>query len=498
MSSEQPWPKQPGDLGDSQQQYVDPYQAQPYPSAPYPSAQGSQEYAAGTGYGYAGYGDTFGYGGGNGNAGYPDAGYGEQAQYPQQYGQYEQYGQYSQYGQAQQSQQSQQSQQYEQYEQLGQSYGQQQQQYAQPYEQQQQAAYEQQTAYEAPSYGYEQQPYEQQPYEQQSYGQQSYEAPPAPQPATEGYGAEYGTEFAASYDGAYEGDGRYGGAYAPAAEPDADEGDLYSSGGSAEPSEPYTPYYDNEEPARPPRRDDGDGPDEPGNERKPKKKRRRFVAVAVVGLLVVVGVGAYEVLGKSDSGDTAAGTSNPSGKANAALAGGRVTGAAGSAAKSPSASPSPTPAASVTIPASPAGLTQMTNKIGQAGVSAMQKAATGNADLANAQFAEYEKSGSSTFVGNLTLVQLSKAPDLERTYSASGPTAMLGTLDVSALTGEHIVATGVPGAAIACGQLTTGGNTLTMCVWVDPSEYGMFAGPKSLSDTEAEQYAEAIETASEH
>ncbi len=221
--------------------------------------------------------------------------------------------------------------------------------------------------------------------------------------------------------------------------------------------------------------------------------------MAVVAILVVGGAAAYKVLGKSDSNDTAAGISNPTAKANAAVAGGRVTGAAGSSpAKSPSASPSPTPAASVTIPASPAGLTQMTNKIGQAGVSAMQKAATGNADLANAQFAEYEKSGSSTFVGNLTLVQLSKASDLQRTYSTSGPTAMLATLDVAALTGEHIVATSVPGGAIACGQLTTGGNTLSMCVWVDPSEYGMFAGPKSLGDSQAEQYAEAIETASEH
>ena len=170
----------------------------------------------------------------------------------------------------------------------------------------------------------------------------------------------------------------------------------------------------------------------------------------------------------------------------------------GSAAKSPSASPSPTPAASVTIPSSAAGLTQMTNKVGQAGVSAMQKSATGNADLANAQFAAYEKSGSSTFFGNLTLVQLSKAPDMQRTYSTSGPTAMLATLGVSALSSEQSVTPSVPGAAMACGRLTTGGNTLSMCVWVDPSEYGMFAGSKSLGDSQAEQYAEAIETASEH
>ena len=51
---------------------------------------------------------------------------------------------------------------------------------------------------------------------------------------------------------------------------------------------------------------------------------------------------------------------------------------------------------------------------------------------------------------------------------------------------------------MACGQFTTGGNTMSLCIWVDPSEFGLFAGPKALSDSQAEQYAEAIEAASEH
>jgi hypothetical protein len=487
MSSEQPWSSTPSDPADSQQQYSDPYQTQPYSSygvgggaVPRDSAPGAQGHAAadaGTGYGYAGYGEAYGYGGGYGDGnGYGDNGYAGTG--------YGEYGQYQQYGQ------------YEQYDPLGQSYGrqQEQEQYAQPQSYEQSQPYTQAQAYEQlPSYAEpqpyaESQSYEQQPYggqqqwsygapsyEQQSYQQQSYEAPPAPQPAADGYAADgYGTD-----------------------EPEGlDEDDAsYPRSEVRERFETYAERLESPEPAA--RRErDGGGAQVPGKGPKPKKKSRRLVAVVVILVLVGGVAAAYKVLGGSKSDDTeGAAAASGSTKANGAVAGGA---AAVSGSASAAASPSPTPAASVTLPSTAGGLTQMTNKVGQAGVSAMEKAAKGNVDLVNAQFAEYEKTGSSTFFGNLTLAQLTKASDIQKTYALTGATATLATLGASSLTSEQTVTPDVPGAAMACGRFTTGGNTMSLCIWVDPSEFGLFAGPKALSDSQAEQYAEAMEAASEH
>jgi hypothetical protein len=139
----------------------------------------------------------------------------------------------------------------------------------------------------------------------------------------------------------------------------------------------------------------------------------------------------------------------------------------------------------------------MTNTTGKNVVKAMNKADASSADLANAQVAAYEKSGSSSFFADLTLVQLSKAPDFQTIYQSAGPDAALKSLGASSFTDEQTVTTQVPGSAMACGLSTAGGVILRKCVWVDLSEYGLFAAVKTLSNADAVKFAEAIEAASE-
>lgn len=463
MSSEQSWSSTPPDLAESQSQYADPYQAQPYAygGAPQDPSQ-SQGYAAGNGYGYAGYGDTYGYvgdGGYAGTGGYAaDGGYGggNAAGGAQGYAGYDQYGQSGQYGQYAE---------YQQYEQPGQPYAQA---YEDPYAQ----SYPQTYA---------------DPYAEPGYVEPGYVEPgvASPQPAP---------PSAAEYPGWDEPDQDGGHAYAedalsrsqdrlraPERQDWPDDGPSGTSGPSGR-SEPAA--------------EGSKGPTGPRADEEPKPKRRgRFVAGVVVLIVIAGGGAAYKFLGASKSNGVAGAPANSTANAGAAAGGG----ATGSASASGSASsPQPTAAASVTIPASAGGLTQMTNKVGQAGVSAMQKSASGSADLANAQFASYEKTGSSTFFGNLTLAQLSKAPDIQKTYTLTGAAATLKALGATSLTDEQSITPGIAGSAMACGEFSTGGNTLSLCIWVDPSEFGLFAGPKALTDAQAEQYAEAIETASEH
>jgi hypothetical protein len=127
----------------------------------------------------------------------------------------------------------------------------------------------------------------------------------------------------------------------------------------------------------------------------------------------------------------------------------------------------------------------------------MNKANASSPDLSNALVAAFEKSGSSSFFADLTLVQLSKAPDFENIYQGSSPAGALKTLGASGFTDSETISTKIPGSAMACGLSTAGGVILRKCIWVDASEYGLFAAVKSLSNSQAAAYAEAIEAASE-
>jgi hypothetical protein len=222
-----------------------------------------------------------------------------------------------------------------------------------------------------------------------------------------------------------------------------------------------------------------------------KKRRRR--TVGIVAALAIAGVGAVYLYSGSSSDNAASGT-----PAGATMTNGAGEGAAGAVgASAASKSPSPTAVANIILPTTVDGLVQMTNTTGKNVVTAMKKANSGSADLANAQVAAFEKSGSSSFLADLTLVQLSKAPDFQTVYQGAGPDAALKSLGASSFSDSETVTTKIPGSAMACGLSTAGGVILRKCIWVDASEYGLFAGVKTLSNGDASAFAEAIEAASE-
>jgi hypothetical protein len=218
------------------------------------------------------------------------------------------------------------------------------------------------------------------------------------------------------------------------------------------------------------------------DEDEPKRRSGKLIGIVVAVAVVAGGAAAYMYVGGSKSnGSTAAGGT---------VAG---TGAA-------SASPSPTHSAKpvvITVPASAGGLKQMTNSVGKSVVATMKKSSASNADLANAEFAAYEKSGSTTFLGDLTLVPLGKAANLQQTYQVDGAAGALKDFGASAFTDTESITLPVPGSAMICGLSTTENATLRMCMWVDQNEFGLFGGVKSLSDAQAATYAKAFESASE-
>lgn len=274
------------------------------------------------------------------------------------------------------------------------------------------------------------------------------------------------------------------------AEPEAEPGD------GAEP-EPEQKIASRVEPRPEPKSAAKPKPQQPS---KPKtqrqgavKKRGRKGIGVIVALVIIGGAGAYVYSGNSSHNSAASGTS--AGATTGSSSGAGMAGGSASVASPKSASP--TPAAELTLPASIDGLTQMTNTTGKNVVQAMTKANSSSPDLASAQVAAYEKSGSSSFFADLTLVQLSKAPDFQTIYQSAGPDAALKSLGASSFTDMQIISTKIPGSAMACGLSSAGGVILRKCIWMDLSEYGLFAAVKTVGNSDAAAFAQAIEAASE-
>jgi hypothetical protein len=129
----------------------------------------------------------------------------------------------------------------------------------------------------------------------------------------------------------------------------------------------------------------------------------------------------------------------------------------------------------------------------------MKKADSVNPDFTDAEFAAYAKTGSSsTYFANLTLVPLGDAPDVQQEYSTEGAAATLAAAGsgMTASDSEN-VSTMMPGGAMTCELVNVKSESDRDCMWVDGSEFGMFAVPTSVSNTQASAYAEAVWSASE-
>ncbi len=74
----------------------------------------------------------------------------------------------------------------------------------------------------------------------------------------------------------------------------------------------------------------------------------------------------------------------------------------------------------MSVPASAGGLTEMTGSSADAVTSAMKKADASNSTLSGAEFGAYEKTGSSTYFGDLTLVPLASSSELQDLFSLEG------------------------------------------------------------------------------
>jgi hypothetical protein len=236
----------------------------------------------------------------------------------------------------------------------------------------------------------------------------------------------------------------------------------------------------------------------------PKKKRTGLIVGTSVGavLAVAVAVSVILVSGTSSDSGTSADAAAKTPAADPAPATG-FTGAQASEVASPVAAAvgTPTPgsaAARVAVPASAGGLTQMTDSAGRQRAAAMKKADAGVPDLADADFAAYTKTGSSAYFGNLTLVQLNEATDLEESYLTDGAAATLTAAGTGAAVSDpDNVNVTMPGGAMTCGSISSGSVTLRGCFWVDAAEFGILAVPSSTSDAQAAAYAEAVWSASE-
>lgn len=242
----------------------------------------------------------------------------------------------------------------------------------------------------------------------------------------------------------------------------------------------------------------------------PKKKHTKVIVGTTVVAVVVVAVAVSVALagGKSSSGDSAAATATTPAAdltpaatftgAQASTVASLIAAAVGTpAASTPAATPS-VAETHVAVPASAGGLTQITGSAGEKVTSAMENADASTPDLTDAEFAAYSKTGSSTYFGNLTLVQLAETPDLYEQYESNGADATLTAAGAGSALSEPVdVNVTTPGAAMYCGLVSSGSVTLRTCVWVDGLEFGTLALPSSTSDDQVSAYAEAVWHASE-
>jgi hypothetical protein len=240
----------------------------------------------------------------------------------------------------------------------------------------------------------------------------------------------------------------------------------------------------------------------------PKKRTGLIVGISA-GVVVVVGAAVALALvgGTSSSGtpstavEAAASSAAASPSPATSFTGAQASAVASlvAAAVGTSGAPATSGPGQVAAPASAGGLTEMTGTAAQTVTSAMKKADAVNPDFTAADFAAYAKTGSSsTYFANLTLVPLGTAPDVQQEYSAQGAAATLAAAGsgMTASDSEN-VSTMMPGGAMTCQSATVSSESLRECMWIDASEFGIFAAPASVSNAQASAYAEAIWSASE-
>jgi hypothetical protein len=129
--------------------------------------------------------------------------------------------------------------------------------------------------------------------------------------------------------------------------------------------------------------------------------------------------------------------------------------------------------------------------------SAMKKADAVNPDFTAADFAAYAKTGSSsTYFANLTLVPLGTGRPAGVQRAGGRATLAAAGSGMTASDSEN-VSTMMPGGAMTCQSATVSSESLRECMWIDASEFGIFAAPASVSNAQASAYAEAIWSASE-
>jgi hypothetical protein len=257
------------------------------------------------------------------------------------------------------------------------------------------------------------------------------------------------------------------------------------------PAQPQNPGYPQQDPGYPAGYPAQPWQQIPATPDPPRKSRTGLY----IGAGVVVGLAAIGVAYAATSG----GSNKPAAQSAP------TTSASPSASSSPtdSASAQPTQtgsggsSVSVVVPDSAGGLTKMTGSSADAVTQAMAKADAGNSALSGAKFAAYEKTGTSTYFGDFTLVPLSSSTELKDLESTEGASATLKAIVEGGLSNTASEPAAVPNGAMACGLIKGSSLQLRACAWIDDSEYALTAFSGSISNAEAAQYSAALWQASE-
>jgi len=161
--------------------------------------------------------------------------------------------------------------------------------------------------------------------------------------------------------------------------------------------------------------------------------------------------------------------------------------------------PGSTPPAGVTVPANAGGLTLMSGPEANAVVDPMKKADSASPLLSSAMFGAYEKTGTSQFFGDLTLVSLSDTPTLASAISSEGAQQVLDqNMQGSGLSDIQPETAGVSGGALSCGVETADHITMRACTWADSQSFGMLAAPLAAASAQQDAtYAAAVEAAAD-
>lgn len=223
----------------------------------------------------------------------------------------------------------------------------------------------------------------------------------------------------------------------------------------------------------------------------PKRHNRLLAAVSIAAVVALGSIVTTTLEGGSSSTAASAAAAARASEAQASAIASIIQAAAGVTTESSA-------AVQVTVPASAGGLIQMTGSIGQRVTAAMKKADSPTSAFANADFAAYARSGSSSYFANLTLVPLDRVDGLEQQYQADGAAVTLSAaMNGADPSDSETVRASMPGGAMTCGLFSVEGVTTRDCAWLDASEFGIFAAPSSTDNAQASAYAEAIWTASE-